>query len=180
MAQFVHHGIQTRCSIAAADCTTATRPNLASHGTQFRDPMVDAKDSVGGTTKKRLQWRTIGLLDGGCGLHHDETTTKPGANGKQPGPPPPCGGTPNVIPLQQLPFLTCVVGSMPGHHICLLAPVVAPPRLPSACCLAARGLEKTAWRMVVAAKVHSGIESCLRGACTLAIGNGVAYCSGRC
>jgi hypothetical protein len=40
---------------------------------------------------------------------------------------------------------------MPGHHICLLAPVVAPPRLPSACCLAARGLEKTAWRMVVVA-----------------------------
>jgi hypothetical protein len=26
--------------------------------------MVDAKDSGGVTTKKRLQWRTIGLLDG--------------------------------------------------------------------------------------------------------------------
>jgi hypothetical protein len=81
----------------------------------------------------------------GCRLHDHETTTKPGANGKQSGPPPPFGGTPYVIPLQQLPFLTCVVGSMAGHHICLLAPVVAPLCLSSACCLAARGLEKTAW-----------------------------------
>jgi hypothetical protein len=40
LAQFVHHGIQ------------------------FRDPMMDPEDTVGETTKKRLQWRTIGLLDG--------------------------------------------------------------------------------------------------------------------
>jgi hypothetical protein len=39
--------------------------------------MVDAKDSVGGTTKKRLQWCAIGLLDGGCGRHHDEIQEPP-------------------------------------------------------------------------------------------------------
>ena len=73
--QLVDHGRQTRCSIATTDYRLPTRLNLASHGTQFRDPMVDAKDSVGGTTKKHLQWWMIGLLDGCCGRHHDETTT---------------------------------------------------------------------------------------------------------
>ena len=64
LAQFVHHRIQTLCSITTTDYRLPTRPNLASHGTQFRDTMMDAKDAVGETTKKRLQWRTIGLLDG--------------------------------------------------------------------------------------------------------------------
>jgi hypothetical protein len=34
--------------------------------------MMDAKDAVGETTKKRLQWRTIGLLDGGYRAHDQE------------------------------------------------------------------------------------------------------------
>jgi len=115
------------------------------------DPMViecpeNCRNEIAGGKTSDLQVHKVAA---------DCTTTKqrrdPRANGKQPGPPPPFGGTPNVIPHQQLPFLTCVVGSMPGHHICLLAPVVAPPCLSSACCLAARGLEKTAWRIVVVA-----------------------------
>ena len=62
----------------------------------------------------------------------DETTMEPGANGNRSGPPPPLGGTPNVIPLQQLPILTCVVGSMQGHHICLLLSSPIPAcRLPA-------------------------------------------------
>ena len=55
------------------------------------------------------------------------------------------------------------------------------PSLPVVCLLSrCPWSRKNGLDMVVAAKVHSGIESCLRGACTLAIENGVAYGSGRC
>jgi hypothetical protein len=54
------------------------------------------------------------------------------------------------------------------------------PSLPVVCLLSrCPWSRKNGVDMVVAAKVHSGIESCLRGVCTLAIGNGMAYCIGR-
>jgi hypothetical protein len=54
------------------------------------------------------------------------------------------------------------------------------PSLPVVCLLSrCPWSRKNGLDMVVAAKVHSGIESCLRGVCTLAIGNGMAYCIGR-
>jgi hypothetical protein len=50
------------------------------------------------------------LRDGGCGPHEHETTTTPGSNGKQPGPLPPCGGTPIGMPLDENTKFNCGIG----------------------------------------------------------------------
>ena len=47
----------------------------------------------------------------------DQPTTKPGANGKQPGPPTPIGGTPNGMPPDENTKFNCGIGSITAGAI---------------------------------------------------------------
>ena len=98
----------------------------------------------------------------------DRTTSakweSPYRNGKRPRPPTPSHETVAVSPSTAITFqLRHWVHAGTSY---MLFPIVAYFR-----CL--RLLVENCSDMVVAAKVHSGIESWLCGVCTLAIGNGV-------
>jgi hypothetical protein len=54
----------------------------------------------------------IFLRESGDRPHDHETKTKLGANGKQPGPPPPCGGTPIGMPPDENTKFNCGIGSI--------------------------------------------------------------------
>jgi hypothetical protein len=54
----------------------------------------------------------IFLRGDGYRRHDNETRRDPGATGKQPGPPPPCGGTPIGMPPDEITKINCVLGSI--------------------------------------------------------------------
>ena len=54
----------------------------------------------------------IFLRGDGYRRHDNETRRDPGATGKQPGSPPPCGGTPIGMPPDEITKIDCVVGSI--------------------------------------------------------------------